>query len=670
MKFRKKKPKDEGTEKKESDYKAERRSAAGRHTLKLELDAPDYVLDRLFSEDDHLRIAGNQVAYEMNKRIGCLQRDKEYQARYSIYRREAGKLAELEKLGLDPESKEYKQQKAVREAAREAAFKPVAEMLLDYGIATPNAYRIINSAAEGTGLNSVLLQTRAEDIMDGAFTVLFKDGQQLHQLKKGELPMMRAKQPRSAILIGQNNGQLEISMKLPALHRTVVKKFDKAVARENRRRQKINQSNQDAKLDVPDLPPMSQAEQQALKEELKANTREMFSFGVKIKKGDRFAEEELQKLVEFLQHPELEDQAIERYRLTKDPSNLFRPCYAGISCEVIRGKRRAFVHICLEGKPLPKYDKHGNPRHTLGKGDMGVDLGPQSVASTTEQDTRVENLAERDHRSTRLSERKEKKIQRYMDRSRRAMNPEYYNSNGTIKKGKKRWKESKGYRKAKEYLRNLRRKNADSRHCAINEMVHKMRERADRIFIEEKNVKSMMKRAKPEQKTQNQKTASAPKKSYVKKDPAGQAASSKGRSSTCKYKRAHPKKKRRKRFGKSILNRCPGYFFDTLQKRFLETGGQFIVVDHKFRASQYDHCAKDYIKKQLGDRMFKLANGRQVQRDMYSSFLLFCANADCSAPDQALCEARFKRYFRHQKAWFRTVKKNHWKICNSGIIID
>ena len=38
------------------------------------------------------------------------------------------------------------------------------------------------------------------------------------------------------------------------------------------------------------------------------------------------------------------------------------------------------------------------------------------------------------------------------------------------------------------------------------------------------------------------------------------------------------------RFGKSVQNRCPGYFFDTLQKVFESTGGQFLIVPGNYRA--------------------------------------------------------------------------------------
>ncbi|MGN8746962.1 hypothetical protein ACTM83_13350, partial [Catenibacterium mitsuokai] len=80
---------------------------------------------------------------------------------------------------------------------------------------------------------------------------------------------------------------------------------------------------------------------------------------------------------------------------------------------------------------------------------------------------------------------------------------------------------------------------------------------------------------------------------------------------------------RKKRFGKSIKNRCPSGFQATVEKKFKVSGGIYIEASNDYRASQYDHTVDDYIKKKLSDRMYKLQDGTEVQRDWYSSFLLY-----------------------------------------------
>ncbi len=81
-----------------------------------------------------------------------------------------------------------------------------------------------------------------------------------------------------------------------------------------------------------------------------------------------------------------------------------------------------------------------------------------------------------------------------MDRSKRATNPEYYNDDGTIKKGKKNWKYSKRYRKLKARHQELCRINAINRHLAIREDVNHLRSLGDIFVTEPKNAKKLQKR--------------------------------------------------------------------------------------------------------------------------------------------------------------------------------
>src|SRR5919202_2776787 len=65
-----------------------------------------------------------------------------------------------------------------------------------------------------------------------------------------------------------------------------------------------------------------------------------------------------------------------------------------------------------------------------------------------------------------------RRLQRKMDRSRRANNPDNYNPNGTVKKGKKRWKDSKTYLTTRNALANLERRLAGHRKSLHGEMVN------------------------------------------------------------------------------------------------------------------------------------------------------------------------------------------------------
>lgn len=75
-------------------------------------------------------------------------------------------------------------------------------------------------------------------------------------------------------------------------------------------------------------------------------------------------------------------------------------------------------------------------KHLCGDGIVGCDIGTQTIAYTSDHVVGLENLAERGN-SIRCVERQQRLVQRAMDRSRRAMNPDNYNADGTIRKGKR-----------------------------------------------------------------------------------------------------------------------------------------------------------------------------------------------------------------------------------------
>lgn len=226
---------------------------------------------------------------------------------------------------------------------------------------------------------------------------------------------------------------------------------------------------------------------------------------------------------------------------------------------------------------------------------------------------------------------KERLYYRAMDRSRRATNPQNYNPDGTIKKGKKTWKYSDRYKKLKAKHTELCRINAVNRQLAINEDANYLRSLGDTFVTEPKNASKLMKRAK--------KTTVNSKGKFNKK----------------------------KRFGKSIKNRCPSGFQTTVEKKFKVTGGAYIEVPNNYRASQYDHTADDYIKKKLSDRLYRLRDGTLVQRDWYSSFLLYCYDYRTQDIDKDKCITDFGRCYDKEKALIAWIKANHIKILNSGI---
>ena len=418
------------------------------------------------------------------------------------------------------------------------------------------------------GIDAVFALTKAEDVWRGMEKCLYGNGKNIHFSKYGELPCIRAKQINRGIPISVKENKLQF-------------KLGKTV------------------------------------------------FGIQIK--DRFQNDEVNAVLSYLSEPKIIDKkAVETFIENACCMDTYRPCYATLVPKLIRGRYRVYLHLTIEGKAVPKYDRFGNPRHKLGKGFIGADIGTQTVAYTSDAEVGLKNLSERGN-SIQTSEKKEYLLYRAMDRSRRATNPQNYNEDGTVKKGHKSWKYSNRYKKLKARHTELCRINAVNRQLAINEDANHLRSIGDTFITEPKNAGKLMKRAK--ETTKN----------------------SKGRFN------------RKKRFGRSVKNRCPGGFQTTVEKKFKVTGGTYIEVPNNYRASQYDHTANDYIKKKLSDRLYKLRDGTEVQRDWYSSFLLYCYDYRTQGIDKEKCTAEFSRHYDREKDLISWIRENRIKILNSGI---
>lgn len=417
-------------------------------------------------------------------------------------------------------------------------------------------------------IDAVFALTKAEDIWRGMEKCLYDNGKITHFSKYGELPCIRAKQINRGITMFVEDGKLRFKLR-------------------------------------------------------------KMQFGIHV--NDRFQSDEVNAVLSYLENPDKMDaDAVNTLIEEACCIDTYRPCYATLVPRLIRGKYRVYLHLTIEGKAKPKYDRFGNPRHKYGKGMIGADIGTQTVAYTSDTEVGLKNLSERGN-SIQTSERKERLYYRAMDRSRRATNPQNYNPDGTIKKGKKTWKYSNHYKKLKAKHAELCRINAVNRQLAINEDANYLRSLGDTFVTEPKNASKLMKRAK--------KTTVNSKGKFNKK----------------------------KRFGKSIKNRCPSGFQTTVEKKFKVTGGAYIEVPNNYRASQYDHTADDYIKKKLSDRLYRLRDGTLVQRDWYSSFLLYCYDYRTQDIDKDKCITDFGRCYDKEKALIAWIKANHIKILNSGI---
>ena len=352
-----------------------------------------------------------------------------------------------------------------------------------------------------------------------------------------------------------------------------------------------------------------------------------------IKKDDLYIQETLTNISYYMQNGlEVDNQNITRYKSGQKPLSTYRICNNRIVRKLIRGKMRYYLQITLEGNPVPRRKKDGSIRHNYGAGRIGCDIGTQSLAIVTENHVSLKNLAERSV-NTFAREHKICLLQRYMDRSKRATNLDNYNPNGTVRKSCKSWKYSNRYKKARSNIRELHRKAADSRKFNHNEEVNRLRAMGDELIIEVMDFKGLQKKAKTV--TKNKKTG---------------------------------KFNRRKRFGKSIGRRSPGYFIKQAKYRFQGTGSKVSEVNNwSFKASQYDHKLDNTNKKQLSKRQHVFSNGTKVQRDIYSACLLYCTNETLQKPDKEKCDNFFEQFLIMHDACVQEIIATGKKVMNSGI---
>lgn len=277
-------------------------------------------------------------------------------------------------------------------------------------------------------------------------------------------------------------------------------------------------------------------------------------------------------------------------------------CYCRITRSFVRGKYRYKLQLILEGIPPTKTDKGGILRHKMGYGRCGIDIGTQTIAYVNDNDAKLYELAP----NVQNIEKEKKRIQRYLDRSRRVNNLDNFNANGTIKKGVKlKWKNSNRYTKAQGILKDLYRKQADIRRQDHNKLANEIVNGCNIAYVETMNFKGLQARTKKTEKNEKGKF------------------------------------KRKKRFGKSIANKAPSMFLTILGSKLENKGGQLLKVDTKeVKASQYNHLNHEYKKKKLSQRWNDLG-GIRVQRDLYSAFLLKNVNSDLKSINNELCNTTF-----------------------------
>jgi hypothetical protein len=241
--------------------------------------------------------------------------------------------------------------------------------------------------------------------------------------------------------------------------------------------------------------------------------------------------------------------------------------------------QRYFVQLALTGKA------HQKPKHHAGNDIIGLDIGPSTLAiAPREGEAQLLTFCE----ELTPNACKRRRLQRKMERQRRANNPDHYDEKGRIKKvGQKplRWKESKRYQAIRRQQATAERKLAAHRKSLHGKLVHDIVRVGKTIHMEKTSYKGWQ-----------------------------------------------------KRYGKSIGLRAPGMFLEQLRRTVAKTGGILSEVSaFQTKLSQYCHGCKRYVKKPLSQRWHDCPCGvGPVQRDLYSAFLLAYLEPEDTIPSISL----------------------------------
>ncbi|MDG5785886.1 transposase [Evansella sp. AB-P1] len=297
-----------------------------------------------------------------------------------------------------------------------------------------------------------------------------------------------------------------------------------------------------------------------------------------------------------------------------------RTKYVRIFKKVVRGKVRYFVQLIQEGYPPIKRNRKIANDETK---RVGIDIGTSMIAFSSESSVELRELAP----ECNMDEKELRRIQRKMDRSKRRTNPDNFNTNGTIKKGKLTWVYSKRYERLNQRRKELFRKVAVQRKMSHEKLANELLALGSDIRVETMRFQSLQKRAK----------------------------------NTTRNKR-NGKINRKKRFGKSIAKRAPALLLRIVDRKLGYQGRSLKKIDtYATKASQFNHVTGEYSKKQLSER-WNTIEGSLVQRDLYSAFLIGNTSETLDSVDISLCNAQWNSFLERHNCEIERIKQTQSKL--------
>jgi transposase len=231
----------------------------------------------------------------------------------------------------------------------------------------------------------------------------------------------------------------------------------------------------------------------------------------------------------------------------------------------LNGKQRFFVQLVCAGQP------YRDPAAVTGEGVIGVDPGVRTFGVAGEHWGHQVDLAT----PLSLSRQQQRRIQRQIDRQRRANNGANYLPDGQVLPGPKRWHISENQRKNERRLAEAKRKETAHRKSLHGQLANALLRLGNNIRVEKNSYKSFQ-----------------------------------------------------KTFGKAVGRAAPATFVATLSRKAESAGASVTIIPTSLRLSQTCLCGS-IARKNLADRIHRCDCGITVQRDVWSAYLArFCVAVD------------------------------------------
>lgn len=235
----------------------------------------------------------------------------------------------------------------------------------------------------------------------------------------------------------------------------------------------------------------------------------------------------------------------------------------------VRGKNLFYAQLINEGKPFQK------PKHQIREGVVGLDIGTSTIAIVGNEQAELKPFCD----ELENKDKEVRRLQRKMERQRRANNPDNLEPDfvdtrgrkkkGKVKKGAKRWKHSKTYLKTRQRKAEIERQLTAHRKSLQNQLARDVFSLGNVVKLEKLSYKAFQ-----------------------------------------------------RMYGKSVGRRAPGMFVERL-RRIAETAASAAVFEFPTRETKLSQrclCGRIH-KKSLSVRVHQCECGIVAQRDLFSGFL-------------------------------------------------